>query len=83
MTDPIETITTRNARVEADKAWETSWTRRGIIAVGIYIIALVYFIILGVNGAVFQALLPAVAYVISTLGLPFFKKLWIERIYKA
>jgi len=29
----IETIKQRNQRVEADKAWETSWARRFIILI--------------------------------------------------
>lgn len=34
----IENIYQRNARVELNKAWETSWTRRIIITVIIYMV---------------------------------------------
>jgi hypothetical protein len=78
----INAINERNARVEADKAWETSWTRRLVLTAGIYVIAVIYFIFLGVNNAVLQALIPAVGYFASTLTLPFFKNLWLEKIYK-
>ncbi len=78
----IEAIEQRNARVEADKAWETSWTRRLVITAGIYLVVVIYFIFLGVNNALFQALVPAAGYFLSTLTLPYFKKLWLEKIYK-
>jgi hypothetical protein len=41
----IKKINERNSRVEDDKAWETSWTRRIIIGVFTYfIIVLVFFL---------------------------------------
>ncbi len=78
----LDTIRERNARVEADKAWETSWTRRLIIAGGTYGVVAVYLIILGVQGAALHALVPPGAYLISTLTLPVCKRLWLERVYK-
>lgn len=79
----LDSIRERNARVEADKAWETSWTRRLIIAGGTYIIVCVYLMVLGVQGAVLHALVPPGAYILSTLTLPVFKRLWIEKCYSA
>ena len=38
----IDELKTRNKRVEADKAWETSWTRKIIIAVITYILILIF-----------------------------------------
>ena len=35
----ISTIKERNKKVEADKAWELSWTRRLFITAGIYVLA--------------------------------------------
>ena len=34
----IEKIKERNKRMEADKAWETSFTRRALISVATYIV---------------------------------------------
>ena len=38
----LSSIEERNRRVEADKAWETSWTRRLLIAVLTYGVIAVY-----------------------------------------
>lgn len=78
----IEKIQQRNARVEVDKAWEISLTRRVIIALGTYVIIGGYLLYLGVEKALLHALVPALAYLLSTLTLPFFKKLWCAKIYK-
>jgi len=78
----FETIQERNARVESDKAWETSWTRRAVIAIGTYIIIGGYLNFLGVVNAWMHALVPPIAYLISTLSLPVFKTIWMNKIYK-
>ena len=38
----IELIKERNKRVETDKAWETSWTRKICIAVLTYLVVVAY-----------------------------------------
>lgn len=75
-------IEKRNARVEADKAWETSWTRRIIITIGTYVVIGGYLDFLNVENAWLHALVPPVAYILSTLSLPMFKTLWMNKIYK-
>ena len=45
----LETIRTRNARVEADKAWETSWVRRLCVAVFTYLPIAIYMSFIGVK----------------------------------
>ena len=77
----LDTIRERNARVEADKAWEVSWTRRLVIAGGIYIVVCVYLSFLDVQGAALHALVPPGAYLISTLTLPMCKRLWLRKCY--
>ena len=42
MEERIEAIEQRNKRVEEDKAWETSLTRRVCIAVLTYIVVIIY-----------------------------------------
>ena len=39
----IRSIKERNARVEADKAWETSMTRKVLIAVLTYALVVLFF----------------------------------------
>lgn len=77
----INKIKARNRRVEADKAWETSWTRKIIIFVLTYVAIVVYFYVIGLPDPFINSLIPAVAFVISTLTLPFFKRVWIKYIY--
>lgn len=79
----INAIHSRNARVAADKAWETSWTRKGLIAAGTYIIVGLYLDYLGVDNGWSHALVPAGAYLISTLSLPVVKQIWMNTIYKS
>lgn len=80
--EKIETLEDRNARVEREKAWETSWTRRAIIAIGTYIIIGGYLNFINVENAWLHALVPPAAYILSTLSLPMFKSFWITKIYK-
>lgn len=72
----------RNRRVEADKAWETSGLRRGIIAVITYVIVGFYLNILKVEHAWLHAFVPAGAYLLSTLSLVYVKRIWIKHFYK-
>jgi hypothetical protein len=48
MKKEIETIMERNKRVERDKAWETSFARRGIIATLTYIVIVIFLIIINI-----------------------------------
>ncbi len=76
--EKLETIEQRNKRVELDKAWETSFTRRGFIAGVTYLIAFWFMWSIGVNDAYLNALVPTGGYILSTLSLPFLKKYWIK-----
>lgn len=74
----IEAIEERNRRVELDKAWETSCVRRGFIAVITYLVAVWFMWSIGVEDAYLNALVPTGGYVLSTLSLPFLKKMWLK-----
>lgn len=80
--DEIESIRERNRRVESDKAWETSFSRRIIISLMIYFVVVVFLLLLKVSNPFVNALVPPVGYFLSTLTFPFLKKIWIEKIYK-
>lgn len=78
----IKKIEARNRRVEVDKAWEISWSRKIVIAVFTYLaIALYLKFIVGINPWI-NAIVPTVGFLLSTLTLPWFKKLWIMYWYK-
>lgn len=78
----VEDILKRNSRVEADKAWETSKTRRLVIATITYLIAAGFMYRIGVPDPFLNALVPTGGYLLSTLTLPFFKDWWLKRYYK-
>lgn len=82
MKKEIESIKERNRRVEADKAWETSKTRRLIIACITYILIVIFLIMINASNPWMVALVPTIGYVLSTLTLPFFKKWWAKSVYK-
>jgi hypothetical protein len=74
-------IELRNSAVARDKAWETSLTRRSLIAFISYIVTGFLLVLLGSNAAWFYALLPVVGYLVSTLTLPYFRKFWQRHVY--
>jgi len=73
----IEQIKERNARVEADKAWEVSNFRTFIIAVIIYLIELRYFINSG--NYFINALVTALGFIVSVQSFTFIKKRWLKK----
>ena len=50
----LEAIERRNARVEADKAWETSYARRGALVLFIYAAIGIYFWAVGISAGMKQ-----------------------------
>ncbi len=76
----IRQIQERNNRVELDKAWEVSFTRRCFIALMTFIIANVWLRVINENDSFLKALIPTGGYVLSTLSLPFIKKSWSEKV---
>lgn len=78
----IEKIKARNLRVEADKAWETSWTRRILVSILTYIVIVILFFFSGVGNPLFNSIIPALAFILSTSSLPFLKNLWLKYIKK-
>ena len=72
----IKAIEERNSRVELDKSWETSWTRRLTIASMTYIIAAGYFAVINNDRPLFNALVPAGGYFLSTLVVGKVRKIW-------
>jgi len=78
----IERIESRNKNVELNKAWETSYTRRFLLILFVYLaIALYLKFIVGINPWI-NAVVPSIGFLLSTLTLPFFKTFWKKYIYK-
>ena len=78
----IGIIKERNVRVEANKAWETSATRRLSIAGATYCVAALWLRTTGESDIWIKAVVPTGGYLLSTLSLPFIKKWWIANWWK-
>lgn len=75
----IKNIKERNKRVEDDKAWETSWIRKVLILLLTYIVIVVFFYFAGLSKPFVNSIVPAIAFILSTLTLTFFKKIWLSK----
>ena len=77
----VENIEKRNKRVELDKAWETSWTRRICIIILTYIVVVVYsYIIKKYTNIYLSSLVPVIGFTLSTLSLKLVRKIWEKLI---
>ena len=81
MMDDISAIKDRNARVERDKAWEQSYTRRFLICVITYICAALVMHSMNVARPFLSAIIPPLGYYLSTLSLPLVKHWWLQKFY--
>jgi len=73
----IEEIKKRNSRVELDKKWETSLTRRICICFLTYIVVIIYsYIIKKYDNILLSSLVPVIGFTLSTLSLKFVRKIW-------
>lgn len=71
-------IKKRNIRVEKDKEWETSLTRRISIAVITYTLISIFLMILNVEKPFISAIVPTLAYFVSTASLNLIKNWWLK-----
>lgn len=72
----IKIIENRNKKVELDKAWETSWTRRLSVAVLTYAVVVLYLIVIKNSAPFVNALVPAIGFILSTLLMKSIRKIW-------
>ena len=78
----IQKIKERNKRVETEKSWETSLTRKIIISALTYLVISLFFLFAGVSRPFINAIVPALAFVLSTASVPIFKNFWLKYINK-
>lgn len=69
-------IEARNTRVELDKAWEMSLSRKVVIAGLTYVTIVLFFVVAGLPKPFVNSIVPTIGFVLSTLSLPFFRKVW-------
>lgn len=76
----IEQIEERNKRVEKDKMWEISFTRKLCIAVLTYIVVLLYsYLIKKMDNIFLSSLVPVIGFTLSTLSLRAIRRFWERR----
>ncbi len=76
----VEEILERNKRVELDKKWETSTTRKVCIAILTYIVVIIYSFLISKTSNVFlSSLVPVIGFLLSTLSLKAVRKVWEKK----
>lgn len=73
----IAKIKERNKKVELDKSWETSWTRRICICVLTYIVVVIYsHLINEISNIWLSSLVPVIGFTLSTVSLKLIRNIW-------
>jgi len=73
----INKIKERNKKVELDKAWETSWTRRLFICILTYIVVVIYSKLINqINNIWLSSLVPVIGFTLSTFSLKIVRNVW-------
>ena len=78
----LNAIEQRNKKVELDKAWETSRSRKIIIAILTYLTIVLFFYVAQLPKPFINSIVPTTGFVLSTLSLTFFKRIWIKYVAK-
>lgn len=77
----IKNIEERNKRVELDKKWETSFTRKISIMILTYIVVIIYsYVIRKYDNIFLSSLVPVIGFTLSTLSLNIIRKIWQKKI---
>lgn len=75
----IEQLEARNKRVEADKAWETSWIRRLLVMLLTYLVVIAYLhFVVHINPWI-NGFVPVIGFFLSTLTVSIAKKYWLSK----
>ena len=80
--EEIIKLKNRNKKVEANKAWEISWTRRIIIAMITYVVIVIFFFYADLPKPFISSIIPTLGFLISTFTISILKNIWIKYIYK-
>lgn len=76
----IDNLKDRNKRVEAEKAWETSWQRKISILIITYILMSLIFFTLENPHPLTNAIIPTLGYFLSTLTFWVLQKQFLKNI---
>lgn len=72
-------IKTRNRRVESDKAWETSLSRKILILTLTYFVISIFFFTANIQNPFINAIVPTIGFFLSTLTVPIAKNIWLKK----
>ena len=75
----LAVVEARNVKVESDKAWETSWTRRLSIMALTYLVVVAYLYFVVHIDPWINAIVPVIGYFLPTLTIEFIKTHWLAR----
>lgn len=74
--DRLQKIEERNKRVELDKKWETSWTRKISILCLTYGVVACFLIFIHKEDPFINAVVPPIGFLLSTLVLKKVRHVW-------
>ncbi|MDD2516143.1 MAG: hypothetical protein PHF46_01500 [Candidatus Gracilibacteria bacterium] len=72
----IGLIKERNKKVEINKAWETSSTRRLCVAIITYLFLGVTMVVIGTSRPWIDCIIPTLGFLLGSLSLDFVRKIW-------
>ncbi len=75
----LAVVEARNIKVEGDKAWEASLTRRLSIMALTYLVVVAYLYFVVHIDPWINAIVPVIGFFLSTLTIEFIKTRWVSR----
>lgn len=76
----IENIELRNKRVEKDKLWETSLTRKICIMILTYVVVVLYsYVVRNYDNIFLSSLVPVIGFTLSTLSINIIRNIWEKK----
>jgi len=72
----VAAIEKRNQKVELDKKWETSWTRRLTIVILTYGVIVIYLFAINNDKPFINGAVPVAGFLLSTLVLKRIRDIW-------
>ena len=78
----IQKLKQRNKKVEADKAWETSFERKVLVVVLTYVLISIVMYFLEIDKPLVNAIIPTCWYLLSTVSIWLLKNIYIEKYTK-
>ncbi len=77
----ITALKKRNQKVEIEKSWETSLTRKILISILTYFVISLFFYIAKLPEPFISALVPTLGFLLSTLSFSLVKNLWKKYVH--